>query len=318
MTTTNWQAKGNDGSEASEVIDFGLVDASGRRVGARLFVQPNTRGEYVDGVWFSVALGSFSYSIQTTRNGALFGPLPRHTGKFATVAEAKAAAELAVERSRKAQARKYGTTVEESRAAKAVQSEKRREKVAAWLADYEARNAQPAVVAAPVAPVVEAAPVAVEAAPVATVSKLDAAHAFVEAEAARVLGRLRHVEPAVEAAPEAAPVDVDAARFRGYRDPDGALRFRRVNAAPSEPGALLPSGRVFLWPEWLLVAGRRMTVDEERQLWRELDASDPALAKARRAELAAWHATVARMIHGRPYTEPSSDAIARAEQAAGA
>lgn len=207
MATINWQANGSDGSEVSDVIDFGLVDAKGRAIGTCLFVQPNLRRRYADGTWTCTALGTFSYSIQSTRNGGLFGGIPKDEGDFATIGEAKAAAEKAVERSRKAQARKHGATVEEAKAKKAEQSAKRAAKTAAWLADYEARKAQrEAASAAPV----EAAPVAVEA-PDVEAAPVEAAEVAIEVE-----------------------VDPEVARFRGFRGPDGELRFRKVEPAPVE------------------------------------------------------------------------------------
>lgn len=191
MTTTNWHTREN-GEETSEVIDFGLVDVKGRRIGTKLDVQPNNRWELVDGEWTRFPAGTFSYAIQGTRNGVRFGGIPRHTGDFATIAEAKAAAELAAERSRKAQARKFGATVEEAWSKQAIQAEKAAAKSAAWWAARAATQA-------PAAP------------------------AIVEAPAVEGL----KIEVEIE-------VDQEITRFRGYRGPDGELRFRKVEAAPVE------------------------------------------------------------------------------------
>ena len=305
IITNKWQARegGFGCAIASLTVEFDLVDAKGRKIGAVADVHRNYRRVYALGHEESTTdLGTFSYSIQSTRNGAGFGALPRWTGKFATVEEAQAAALKALDRSRKSQARKHGATVEEAKAAKAEQIAKRKAKVAAWLADYDARMAKrqaaavaPAPVEAPVAPVVEVAPVeapaAVEAAPVEVAPvaspECECGSLFAEVSAAgsfcALCGRpfaggfpmapvdTAPVVPLFSDAPVAgvtmptaadllagcleaaypdrgAPAEwtvPEVARFRGFRDPDGALRFRRVEPAPVEaPAAPAEAPRV--------------------------------------------------------------------------
>ena len=202
MTTTKsnagWTTDTRHLGAASRIaVSFGLYDSTGREVGCSATI------EHWEGCAESNGVAGYVYRLGTLRDGATFGASmgirgARRAIRRATIEEAQRDAEAAIEKTRKAAAKKYGATIEETQAAKAAQSEKRSEKVARWLAEYHAAKA------APVAEAVETAP-----APVA-----------VEAPALKV-------EVEIE-------VDQEITRFRAFRGPDGEIRFRTSEAAPAE------------------------------------------------------------------------------------
>ena len=87
-------------------VAFGVFDARRREVGCAVYVEPSKT--WSDATKANELDGKFSYSLETQRNGERFGASMGRSERFATVEEAQLAAEAAIERSRKAAAKKYG------------------------------------------------------------------------------------------------------------------------------------------------------------------------------------------------------------------
>lgn len=110
-TETRLDYRGEFITFSNIAVGFGFVDAKGREIGCSATI------EYWGGTVETNGVGGYVYILGTLRDGERFGASmgirgARRAIRRATIEEAQRDAEAAIEKTRKAQAKKYGATIE--------------------------------------------------------------------------------------------------------------------------------------------------------------------------------------------------------------